>query len=63
MYFKQNKEFILLLGYYPPSETASYDESFPGERSDFFTNLCMDWEEAGRLPEDFKTRSVQVRLG
>ncbi|XP_072024417.1 epimerase family protein SDR39U1-like [Amphiura filiformis] len=51
------------IGIYPSSATEVYTEDFPAKDIDYMTKLCIDWEEAARLPSNHKTRQVIVRTG
>ncbi|XP_074603783.1 epimerase family protein SDR39U1 [Brevipalpus obovatus] len=51
------------VGYYPPSETAVYDEESKPDSSDFFSKLCQDWEDASKLNDKCPTRRVIIRSG
>lgn len=57
------------VGYYPYSETATYDESSPGgndcrpEDRNFLTQLAHEWEEASSLPDGHPTRRSVIRSG
>lgn len=52
------------VGYYPPSIEADYDEySEGGIKTDFFSNLAREWEEAGNLPDSIPVRRVVIRSG
>ena len=60
------KTFITIsgVGYYPPHPSKEYDELSPGGiKTEFFSNLCREWESAGDLPEDCPTRRVVIRSG
>lgn len=58
------KVFVTMsgVGYYKPSETEEYTEDSAGGDFDFLSNLCTDWEAAGKL-ENSKTRHVIIRSG
>jgi len=50
------------IGYYGPSETATFDEtSPPGE--DFLAQVCQEWEAAAEKVKDSGTRLVILRTG
>jgi len=51
------------VGYYPPSETAVYDENSICPPSNFIEQLVNDWEDAAALPETTHTRLVKLRIG
>ena len=51
------------VGYYPYSETETYDESSPGGTGNVFAELCREWEAASTLPHDHPTRRVIIRSG
>lgn len=51
------------VGYYPYSDTETYDESSPGGKGNFFAELCQDWEDASSLPPGHPTRRVILRSG
>ena len=54
------------VGFYPPSETQTYDEksSFPPPEKDWLSSLSTVIEEAAEIPDPQKrTRSVMMRLG
>lgn len=42
------KVFVLVtgVGAYEPSETTKYDENSPTTGTDFFSQLCIEWEKA-----------------
>ena len=53
--------FINISGvsHYKPSESLrEYTEEDNGERFDFMSKLCVDWEKAATLPENITTRGV-----
>ncbi|RWS14024.1 epimerase family protein SDR39U1-like isoform X1 [Dinothrombium tinctorium] len=58
------KVFITISGvnYYQP-DGKEYTEYDRVPVFDFFSRLCKDWEEAGNLPEQIKTRRVIIRSG
>ena len=62
LFDKQIINFILI-GFYPPSQTAEYDEDSPGGDFDFLSKLCTDWEAAAKLPSDTNVRTVTIRSG
>nr|CAG4643263.1 EOG090X07KR [Ilyocryptus agilis] len=51
------------VGYYPPSRDKEYTEYSEGGKGDFFAELCKEWEDAAKLPEDSKVRRVTIRSG
>lgn len=51
------------VGYYPYSDTETYDESSAGGSGNYFANLCKDWESASQLPDGHPTRRVILRSG
>ena len=51
------------VGFYPYSETATYDESSAGGEGNFFAELTRDWEAASQLPPQHPTRRVLIRSG
>ena len=51
------------LGYYPPSVDKEYNEDSEGDRADYFSSLCYDWEAAAKLPPEINVRQVIVRTG
>lgn len=62
---KPPKVFVTIsgVGYYPPSVSVEYDEDSHPEKSDFFSELCESWENAGRLADNCATRRVIIRSG
>ena len=58
-----NNYNLLVLGYYPPSDSKEYTEESQEGKGDFLANLCTEWEEAAQLPQDCETREVVVRIG
>ena len=62
---KPPKVFITMsgVGYYPPNETAEYNEESNPAASDFFSQLCHDWEKSGNLSDQIPTRRVIIRSG
>lgn len=62
---KKPDSFIVMsgVGVYKPSSSIEYDEeSKVNEPFDFFSNLCLDWENAADLKET-ETRVVNIRSG
>jgi len=61
----QPKVFISAsaVGYYPPSETACYDEDSICAPNNFIEQLVHDWEAAAQLPETCQSRLVKLRIG
>jgi len=60
------KVFITIsgVGFYPFHGSKEYNEmSEGGIKTEFFSNLCKDWESAGELPEGLPTRRVIIRSG
>lgn len=52
------------IGFYPTSDTEVYTEDSPPNDVDFMTRLCIDWEEATKLPDSHSNvRRVTVRTG
>jgi len=51
------------VGYYPPSETAVYDEDSICTPSNFIEQLVHDWEAKADLPDSCQTRLVKLRIG
>lgn len=51
------------VGYYPPSDTATYDENSICSPNNFIEQLVHDWEAAANLPESCQTRLVKLRIG
>lgn len=51
------------IGYYPPSEKARYTEDSVCRPVDFLSQLCVDWENAAKLPASVPVRHVTVRIG
>jgi len=52
------------IGYYPPSETVEYTESYDRPLNDVFGRLCVEWEAAAQLPAEFlEVRRVTIRIG
>lgn len=62
---KTPSAFVLLtgVGAYKPSCTEEYDESTQLIPFDFFSELCMEWEKAARLPASLPCRQVSIRSG
>ncbi|KAH9515519.1 hypothetical protein Btru_011326 [Bulinus truncatus] len=59
------KVFVSLsgIGYYKEDQHKEYTENDRVEPHHFLSELCKEWEEAARLPENSSTRSVIVRTG
>jgi len=51
------------VGYYPPSETAIYDEDSVCPPTNYIEQLVNDWEGAATLPQSCQTRLVKLRIG
>jgi len=55
---------VSAVGYYPPSKDLVYDEYSSPETTDYMSKLCLDWEDAGKLPESHNhVQQVIVRSG
>ena len=53
-----------VIGYYPTSETAVYDEESPGGIDEYFSLLAKEWEESAKLPDNcVDVRQAVVRIG
>jgi uncharacterized protein (TIGR01777 family) len=50
------------IGYYPASETATYDESSP-PGDDFLARLCVAWEAEADRATSTQTRVAKIRTG
>jgi len=51
------------VGFYKPSETASYTEESDGGNHDYLSRLCSNWEEASQLPAHLNVRHFVIRSG
>lgn len=62
---KPPKVFITIsgVGFYPPSQSIEYNEDSKPKSADFFSKLCIDWENAGNLSPSKSTRRVIIRSG
>nr|CAG4648695.1 EOG090X07KR [Polyphemus pediculus] len=51
------------VGYYPPSADKEYTEESEGDKNDYFSSLCMDWEAAAKVAPENNVRQVIIRTG
>jgi len=51
------------VGYYPPSESETYDEDSVCQPNNFIEQLVHDWEASSTLPASCDTRLVKLRIG
>ncbi|GJQ84174.1 hypothetical protein Trydic_g2850 [Trypoxylus dichotomus] len=51
------------VGIYKPDNHTIYSESVSVSEFDFFSKLCLEWENAAKLPSDASTRQVTIRSG
>jgi len=56
-----------IIGYYPASRDQVFTEysevNCTNLEDNFFRQLCVQWEDSGRLPGDFPTRHSIIRVG
>lgn len=51
------------VGIYKPDNNIIYNENTTVSEFDFFSKLCLEWENAAKLPSDVLTRQVTIRSG